>query len=254
MKQLTAVCIVFLGMWSGILFYQEPVFSFSLVGFKTNGTGYFTLGSPPQEVEGDNQLPPGQTAVLDFGSLHVTNAKVNGVVVTQLIGADVLISDITVNLNTRTVLASFGTVDYTRYLTIPQIPILDGFKIKIGNDIVMSADLLLYDVFLFGKTGTLDPVIQLNLLNPQITTSDPILSAFFNGFSFGADLNITLEDINGGNIDDDIMELNDINGLVGGTFSSLQDEIPIPEPVSGLLLLAGCLSLKLKRASFTIRS
>jgi hypothetical protein len=179
---------------------------------------------------------------IDFGNLLVTNAVHNGVAVSGIIGAEVIIADVFIDLATKQVLSSFGGHDLVYYELDPETAILNGFQIVLNNQIILSGDLLLYDIFLFGKTGSIDPDIQINVVTPDTSSVDPEINALFADFGMGGDLNITIEDIHSDDIAQQIENLNSVEGTVGGTFSSINPPV-IPEPATLIFVITSLIGL-----------
>lgn len=210
------------------------------LGFQTSSAHYYSIS------------PDGQTATLDFGKLVVTNAEKNGSSFSPIVGAEVIISDIHIDLSSRQVVGSFGSEDLIYYALMPEFPIISGFKIILNQELIFSGDLLLSDLYFFGKTATLDDTVQLNVLTPTINTIDPVLLAFFTDFGAGGDLNITMQDVANNDPADQLVQMNDVQGIVGGTFSGFGNSVP--EPLSISLISLALLSILRKRISHVSRS
>ncbi|MEW6536165.1 MAG: hypothetical protein AB1454_11175 [Candidatus Auribacterota bacterium] len=221
------------------IFGTTASFATSL-GFQTSNAQYYSIS------------PSGQTATLSFGKLAVTNAEHNGSSFSSIVGAEVIISDVHLDLNSRNTVGSLAGKDLIHYALVPEFPIMGGFRIILNQELVLSGDLLLNDLYFFGKTGTLDDTVQLNVLSPVIHTVDPVLLAFFTDFGAGGDLNITMQDVANDDPAEQLLEMNDIQGIVGGTFSGFGKAIP--EPLSITLFSIALLSVLKKRISHTIGS
>lgn len=219
-----------LGLFIFMILMSTNSFASSLIGFSTDTPSYYSIDQDNSQMR------------IDFGDLLVTNAVHNGVAVSSIIGAEVIIADVFIDLATKQVLSSFGGHDLVYYELDPKTAILNGFQVVLNNQIILSGDLLLYDIFLFGKTGSIDPDIQINVVAPDTSSFDPEITALFADFAIGGDLNITIEDIHSDDIAQQIENLNSIEGTVGGTFSSINTPV-IPEPATLILIISSLIGL-----------
>lgn len=211
-------------------------FASSLIGFSTEVPQYYTI------------YPSGTQMQINFGGMRVTNAFHNGSLVSGLSGAEVRMADVFIDLDSKQILGTIGSHDLVYYQLSPHLAITDGFQIVLDGDVLFSGDMLLYDLYLYAQTGSVDSEIQYNVINPTIHASDPELVALFNDFveGEGGDLNITLEDIHNLDIAQRIAELTSVEGLVGGTFSSMKS-FDVPEPISVLLFTLSLIGMLGKR-------
>lgn len=194
-----------------------------LIGFQTDAPDHLTISPYDQN-----------TLQISFGEMKITNASYNGSTFNPIVDAKISLADVYVDLSSKQVLGTMGAHNIVYYLLLPGMLIADGFSITINNEIVLTADLVLYDLYLFGKTGVIDAGVQINVDQPMISTNDPILNAYFTEFAGGGDLNISFQDTQSNNISQKFDELTTINGILSATFSG---NPAIPEPLSGCMML-----------------
>ncbi len=214
-----------------------PAWSDSLIGFRTDTANHYTISYD------------GSQTVLSFGDTIVNNARYDGALVSSLLNANVEISDIIIDLSSKVVISNFGPYEYAEYALLPPTSINDGFKITIGQDVVLSGDLLLNNARFLIKSGTIDPGVALNVTNVTINTSyvtDPVAIALLTECVEGGDLTITVEDTSANDIVAALDQHSLITGIFAGTYSAIAD-IKIPEPLTILLIGAGCIISYLKR-------
>lgn len=225
----------------GMVFISSYVSASTILGFTTRAESGSNF---------DIYNAGGSLRTLDFGNLSVTEAKSGSLSISELIDAEVLIDDVTINVATEAVEATFGGTKLYSY-SITNGTITDGFKLKVGSDIVLEADLTLSNLYAYGKSGMIDPGLGLNLTNVDIFTSGLGFSAdtinFLNDFISGADLVLSLA------ADNILMRTGlqgttSFHGVVGGTST------PVPEPISYFFMGWGALVLyALRKLGFWIR-
>ncbi len=206
---------------------SKPALCDSIIGFRTDSLNNYSISYD------------GNQTTISFGETIINNASYNGTLAGTLLNANVNIADIIIDLNSKIVIAQFGPYQYAQYDLLPYTPIASGFQITVGDDVVLSADLLLSSARFILKSGSIDPAVALNVSNVTINTSaltDPVAIALLMDFVYGGDLNIIVEDTSATDIVAEIDNRTLITGIFAGTFSSIRGTI-IPEPIT--LLLTG---------------
>lgn len=215
----------------------------TLIGFTTSATG--TDSSFNITSNGNNM------SVLDFGSLNITEAKEDAISISELIGGEVLISDVIIDVSSEMLEATYGAMDVYSY-AISSGTILDGFAINVNNSTVLNADLSLNLIYTYGKAGLIDTGLTLDLTNIEVFTTglDAATVSFLNDFLPGGDILLTLASSNNTlayAIRNGISE----TGVVGGTI--VPNGNAVPEPISYFIMGWGALVLySLRKMGFFI--
>ena len=222
-----------------LVLLSVPLFGFSIVSFNSQTNSQFLITR-----ENDR-------TVISFDSATVVDADRDGLTAIDIIGAEVSIADFKIDLASKTIEGMISTpsgdMEYASYMLLPDDVIPNAFEIKIGNDIILSADLRVYDIFIAATFGTIDPALMLNVLNITVNTTnifDPVTLALLYDLSEGGDFNMILNATNTQDIVDNIDNYNDVIGIFSGTFS---DITPIPEPLTIVLFLIALFRFLIKR-------
>ena len=228
-----------LGTFGLLVLLSLPLFGFSIVSFNSQSESQFQI------------TRQGSSTSINFDTATVTDADRDGSTASGIIGAQVFIANMEIDLNSKTIEGIIptagGNIEYASYILSPEAVIPNAFEMRIGNDIILSADLRVYDLFLAATFGSIDPALNLNVLNVTVDTSsilDPVTLALLADLSEGGDFNVILNSTNTQDIVDSIDNYNDVVGIFSGTFS---DVTPIPEPLTIVLFLAAILRFLLKR-------
>ena len=164
-----------------------PLFGFSIVSFNSQATSKFRITRDTSRT------------VISFDTATVTDADRDGSTASGIIGAQISIADMEIDLSSKTVEGIIptpgGNIEYASYTILPEAVIPNAFEMRIGNDIVLTADLRVYDIFLASSFGSIDPGLKLNALNVTVDTTnilDPVTLALLADLSEGGDFNIIL--------------------------------------------------------------
>lgn len=206
------------------------VFAYSMIGFRTDDVDNYSISYD------------GSQTTISFGDSIINNARHNTTLAASLLNAHVQIAPVIIDLSSKNVIAQFGPYQYAEYQLLPLDPIVDGFKIVIDQDVVFTGDLLVSSARFLIKSGSIDPAVSINVTNVELDTAnllDPVALALLSDLADGGDLNITIEDTSANDIVAAIDNHSLITGIFAGTFAAAPDNIPIPEPVTMILLLIG---------------
>ena len=171
----------------------------------------------------------GTTSLLDFGHLSVTIAKNSGTDVSQMLGAQVIMSSVEIDETSKSLVTSLGGFNIYSY-SIDTPTIMNGFQVKLQGNIVLEADLTLTELVTTGKCGSIDSGFSVNLTDVQVFTSglDATVTAFLESFLPGGDLTIGL--VSYSELFEDAIGVEDIEGAVNGEMQ------PVPEPMAFLFM------------------
>ena len=222
----------------GLSFASSDVNASTILGFTT---------SPEDGSSFEITDAGGSLKTLDFGSLSVTEAKIGTLSISELIDADVIMSDVTIDLSTENLEATFGGSSLYSY-SISSGTISDGFQLKVGADVVLEADLTLELMYAYGKSGIIDPGMTVNLTNVEVFTTglNSNTVAFLGNFLNGADLVLSLATDNI-NMYDGLNGTDPFTGVGGGTATPNA----VPEPISYFIMGWGAVVLyALRKVSY----
>ena len=212
-----------------------PLFGFSIVSFNSQADNQFLI---TREM--------GKT-IISFDTATVADADRDGSTASDIIGAEVTIADMEIDLGSKVVNSVVAGMEFATYDLFPDAIMPNAFEMKIGNDIVLSADLRVYDIFLAAAFGSIDSALKLNVLNVSVDTTnilDPVTLALLADLSEGGDFNIILNSTNTQDIVDSIESYSTVSGIFSGTFS---DITPIPEPLTIVLFMVALFRFLIKR-------
>ncbi len=204
--------------------------------------GFTTSPSPSSSSFTISNLG-GSLRNLSFGNLSITTASDNGTTISELIGEQVVLDDVTIDLGTESLVGMFGSAGIYSYDLTSLI--LDGFSIVVGGNTVFEADVSYQTLVTLGKSGTIDYDVNYSLSNLRIYNtyiSNSATVAYLSQYLLGADMTLTLAS--------DLLDLHDglygtqnINGVVGGTAVPN----PVPEPFMYLMMGWGTIMLYTSR-------
>lgn len=224
-----------------VLFLSVSAYSATILGFTSS-----TAGSGSSYTISDIG---GGMRQLDFGSLSVTQAKIDNNSITGLLGAEIDIDDVVVDSSTEMMLGALGPLNLYSF-DITSGTIANGFKIKIGMNTILEADLSLDSLIARGKGGFIDTGLTIDLTNVEVFTTglDVDTISFLNAFLPGGDIVMTLASYSN-YIDDAIRNGSSDDGIVGGTSTPM-----VPEPLFFFMMGWGSLVLySLKKMGFVIK-
>ena len=190
----------------------------------------------------------GTTSLLDFGNLSVTIAKNNGMDVSQMLGAQVVIGSVEIDETSKSLVTSLGAFNIYSY-SIDTPTIADGFQLILGGNIVLEADLTLTELVTTGKCASIDSGASINLTNVEVFTTslDASVIAFLDSFLPGIDLTIGLASYTK-YFENAIGNPEDLEGPVNGEMK------PVPEPMAFLFMGWGMAFLYyFRRVSYLIK-
>ena len=180
---------------------------------------------------------------LSFGNLSITTAADNGSSISELIGGEVVLNDVSINLGSEHLIGSFGPAGIYSYDLTSSI--LDGFSIFVGGNKIVEADVSYQTLVTLGKSGTIDYDVNYSLSNLRLDTTNITQAAtisYLSQYLLGADMTLSLAS--------DLFDLHDgfygtqnITGVVGGTVVPN----PVPEPYMFLMMGWGTIMLYTSR-------
>ncbi|RJP60806.1 MAG: hypothetical protein C4541_03465 [Candidatus Auribacter fodinae] len=223
-----------------VLLFSVSAYSATILGFTTNKTGPGSSYSITDIGGGLRQL--------EFGSLAVTQAKINNNSISELLGAEIDIDDVVIDSSTEMLLGALGPINLYSF-DVTTGTLADGFKIKIGMNTVLEADLILDKLVAGGKSAFIDAGLTFDLTNVEIFTTglDADTIMFLNAFLPGGDIVLSLASYLNyidTSIRNGVVDKGPVSGII----------TPVPEPFSYFIMGWGALVLySFKKMGFVVK-